>query len=100
MAEQLPTENLHGETRMSTPEFRTGQDVTNARGWHGKVTKIEHKPDSYQPDKLYVSVYWKERESHHDKHVAKQPIIGHPTSQLFPGTDRDAILDKLKQSSA
>lgn len=84
---------------MSAPKFSVGQSVTNSRGWHGKITTIEHKPDSYQPDKLCVWVYWKERGSHHDKLVAKQPIIPHPTSQLFPDADREAILAKLNQAS-
>lgn len=61
-------------------KFSKGDRVTNDKGWHGVVDRVE----TSQPteDGLYVWVWWKEREQHVEKIVQRKPVCGHLTSQI------------------
>jgi hypothetical protein len=67
--------------------LRQGDRVTNARGWHGTITKISNTTTKGQkfrtPDGLYYWVHWEERKNHEDKLVRKQPICGATCKQIW-----------------
>lgn len=59
--------------------YQVGDRVTNARGWHGVVDRID--TESYPHP--YYWVKWKERAQHQDKEVAKRPVCGHLGEQIW-----------------
>lgn len=65
------------------PTIALGTIVTNSKGWHGEIVKIDSDESCINCEfGRYYWIRWKERETSSEKIIATRPILGHLRSQF------------------